>query len=503
MESARPPPAAPNKSKLSQTLKRAILPKKSTKNPSSPAGFCLPIIADGKKARCFFESHRKHLERESAEEVEESRARAFVARLFAAVSFIKATYAELQTAQLPYDASAVKTADQAVVDELKSLSELKRRFLKDQIGSSPPHVTAMLAEIREQHAQMKIYEITMRKMQGEIERKGQSAAALREELAELARNNRAAEKKIAAAGGSSSVLDNIGFSDFNPTNFVLVLRYALKSVRNFVRVLVREMEAANWDIGAAANAAEPGVAFVKKDHRAFAFESFVCREIFAGFDRPSFSIEGDNRFPAGETRRRRAFFEDFRRLRSVGAAEYLDRNPNSAFGEYLRCKYLKLVHPKMEFSFWGNLSRRKTVGSGGFPAGEFFTAFAEVCRRACLLHLLAFSFEEEVRVFRVGRGSRFSDVYMDGVADGGARVAFTVVPGFEFSRTVVQSQAPRRLRHFLRNFWSCPSNTLRAAAARVVKVKQWSGLKFGGAPHAKSIRDFLIRTGFWIGGPGI
>ncbi|CAA0832908.1 Plant protein of unknown function (DUF641 [Striga hermonthica] len=301
MESARPTPAAPNRSKLSQTLKRAILSKKPTKNSSASTGFCLPIIADGKKARCFFESHRKHLERETAEAVEESRARAFVARLFAAVSSIKAAYAELQTAQLPYDAAAVKTADQAVVDELKLLSELKRRFLKDQIGSSPPH-------------------------------------------------------------------------------------------------------------------------------------------IFTGFDSPSFSNEGDNRFPAGETRPRRAFFEDFRRLRSVGAAEYLDRNPDSAFGEYLRCKYLKLVHPKMEFSFWGNLSRRKTVGSGGFPAGEFFAAFAEVCRRVWLLHRLAFSFEEEVRVFRVGKGSRFSDVYMDGVTDGGGRVAFTVVPGFEFGRTVVQSQ---------------------------------------------------------------
>ncbi|GER45747.1 ubiquitin carboxyl-terminal hydrolase [Striga asiatica] len=46
--------------------------------------------------------------------------------------------------------------------------------------------------------------------------------------------------------------------------------------------------------------AEPGVAFVMKDHRAFAFESSVCREIFEGFDSPNFSIEGDNLFSSGE-----------------------------------------------------------------------------------------------------------------------------------------------------------------------------------------------------------
>ncbi|GER40502.1 hypothetical protein STAS_17179 [Striga asiatica] len=46
--------------------------------------------------------------------------------------------------------------------------------------------------------------------------------------------------------------------------------------------------------------AEPGVAFVMKDHRAFAFESSICREIFEGFNSPNFSIEGDNLFLSGE-----------------------------------------------------------------------------------------------------------------------------------------------------------------------------------------------------------
>ncbi|KAK4421138.1 hypothetical protein Salat_2064300 [Sesamum alatum] len=87
-------------------------------------------------------------------------------KLFATVSAVKAAYAELQMAQFPYNDEAVQSADQAVVDELKALSELKRRFLKNQIDSSPPHVTLMLAEIQEQQSLMKTYEITMKKNAG-------------------------------------------------------------------------------------------------------------------------------------------------------------------------------------------------------------------------------------------------------------------------------------------------------------------------------------------------
>ncbi|GFP94844.1 hypothetical protein PHJA_001628800 [Phtheirospermum japonicum] len=94
----------------------------------------------------------------------DSQNRAFLAKLFAAISSIKVAYAELQIAQLPYDNDAVQSVDQAVVDELKSISELKRRFMKNQIGSSPPHVTLLLAEIQEHQSLMKIYEITMKKI---------------------------------------------------------------------------------------------------------------------------------------------------------------------------------------------------------------------------------------------------------------------------------------------------------------------------------------------------
>ncbi|KAL8468292.1 hypothetical protein ACS0TY_031508 [Phlomoides rotata] len=438
----------PKTSRIAKTFQKVINLKTSSKSRSNNPGFCLLIPQE--KLRCC---ESRQFEIEDAEEAkEESKNRAameaFVAKLFATLSAMKAAYAELQLAQFPYSSEAIQSADQAVVDELKALSELKYSYLKNQIDSSPPHVTLMLAEIQEQQSLMKTYEITMKKMQAEIENKESRISLLQQQLQEIVQSNKSLERKLSASG-SFSILDNVQFSDVNPKDFILVLHYALRSVRNFVKFIIREMESANWDIEAAANSIHSDIVFSKRDHRAFAFESFVCREIFDGFNDPGFSIQNhDQQVLSGEIHQRRVFFfEQFRKLRSANAIHFQKQNPNSLFGKFLKSKYLHMVHPKMEFSFSGNLNQRKLVNSGDSPETEFFKAFAEMGRRVWLLHCLAFSFDHQVSIFQVKQSSKFSEVYMESVtedifaaADGGPRVAFTVVPGFKVGQTVVQSQ---------------------------------------------------------------
>ncbi|XP_057764133.1 protein GRAVITROPIC IN THE LIGHT 1-like [Salvia miltiorrhiza] len=439
-------PAARPRSRIAKTFSRVISLKSGSRHRSNP-GFCLLIPQD--KLRCC-ESHQ--FEAEDADEAKEdcrNRAamEAFVAKLFATISTAKAAYAELQMAQFPYNGDAIQCADQSVVDQLKALSELKYAYLKKQIDSSPPHVTLMLAEIQEQQSLMKTYEITMKKMRAEIDAKEARIASLQQQLRESVDSNKSLEKKMNASG-SFSILDGVRFSDVSPKDFILVLHYSLRSVRAFVKLLIREMESANWDIDAAANAIHHDVVFGKRDHKAFAFESFVCREILSGFNDPAFAVQGGDQSAPGETRQRRAFFFDqFRVLRSASAIHFVKQSPNSLFGKFLKSKYLQLVHPKMEFSFSGNLNQRKMVNSGEFPETEFFKAFAEMGRRVWLLHSLSFSFDREVSAFQVNRNSKFSEVYMESVtdevfaaADGAVRVAFTVVPGFKVGQTVVQSQ---------------------------------------------------------------
>lgn len=116
------------KSKLAKTFQKVIHLNKPTKPISSKTTtFCLQLTPYETKPNCF---NNKNNNEEGDAESNTARNRAalaaFVAQLFAAVSGVKAAYADLQSAQSPYDAGAIQSADEAVVAELKSLSELKQ-----------------------------------------------------------------------------------------------------------------------------------------------------------------------------------------------------------------------------------------------------------------------------------------------------------------------------------------------------------------------------------------
>ncbi|KAM7505852.1 hypothetical protein LguiB_004756 [Lonicera macranthoides] len=402
MDSYDKPTSASPKSKLSRTFHKVIHLKSATKSLSNN-GFCL-LIPQKNLKNTDPNLHSPHpLPKHQTQETE-SRNRAsmeaFIAKLFATITLIKAAYAELQIAQFPYNADAIESADQAVVNELKALSEMKQSFFKKQIDSSPPHVTLLLCEIQEQQGLMKMYEITAKKMEGEIDAKELEVETLKKKRSELCSYNKSLEKKLNSSG-SFSVLDFVKLSDSNPKDFVTVLNYAIKSVRNFVKLLIRQMESAHWDIDVAASAIEPDLKFINRTHVCFVFESFVCNEMFNGFNNPNFSLPNAT-LPDGN-RRRFLYVDRFKNLKSENAIKYMRRNKDSTFGKFVRAKYLCLVHPKMEASFSGNLNQRKMVSGWEFPETAFFIAFAEMARRVWLLHCLAFSFEQEVGIFQLDR----------------------------------------------------------------------------------------------------
>lgn len=364
---------------------------------------------------------------------------AVVAKIFASTTSIKAAYAELQMAQRPYDNDAIQAADTAVVEELRALSELKRSFLRKELNLSP-QVAIMLAEIQEQQSLMRTYEITIKKLEFEVTEKQLKIDELKTSLEENSVVNKSLEKKLTTSGSISiSVFDNIQISNLNLSRFVEVLGFTLRSIRSFVKLTVKEMESANWDLDAAASAAvsinvkNASTVFARPSHRCFAFESFVCGKMLENFESANFSSR-----------------DEFENLRSVDPIQYLTRNPGSSFARFVVHKYLSVVHAKMECSFFGNLNQRKLVNSGGFPDSGFFATFCEMARRIWLLHCLAFSLNENVTVFQLKRGCRFSQVYMESVKSGDEslfsgdnsdiRVGFTVVPGFKIGENVIQSQ---------------------------------------------------------------
>ncbi|KAK3417119.1 hypothetical protein EUGRSUZ_H02867 [Eucalyptus grandis] len=154
------------------------------------------------------------------------------------------------------------------------------KFLRKELDLSP-QVTLMLAEIQEQQSLMRTYEITMKKMEAEAERKESDISALRRKLDELVSENWSSEKKLNASG-VSPLFDGFKLTSLSPTHFAQVLHYALRSVRHFAKAMARKMEAANWNLDEAIRFIEPQARFAKPGHRQFPIESFVARSIFKG-----------------------------------------------------------------------------------------------------------------------------------------------------------------------------------------------------------------------------
>ncbi|KAG6421403.1 hypothetical protein SASPL_117954 [Salvia splendens] len=394
-------------------------------------------------AKVLHEDIRKAKSREKTKKDRDKAAgEAFVAKLFAGLSSIKASYAQLQYAQSPYDADGIQSADRTIVAELKKLSELRQRFLKKELGEASPATALLVAEAQEQSSVVKMYEITSRKLDSQVKLKESEILFLKEKLAEIDGDCKLLDKRLHSSGGGGEQLSFRDRRELRPSHFVSLLRQAVKSVRSFVRLLVDEMESEDWDLDAAAASIQPGVSFWERNHICFAFESFLCREMFDCFDRPCFSDEN----AAEKEDRRREFFERFTELKSSRPADYLNRKPKSKFAEFCKAKYLRVIHPKMEASLFGNLNQRSLVSSGVMPENAFFATFCEMAKRVWMLHCLAFALDPDVAVFRVSNGSRFSEVYMESVNDEAFDaspepvVAFTVVPGFRVASVVVQSQ---------------------------------------------------------------
>ncbi|KAM4092904.1 hypothetical protein ACB094_06G075300 [Castanea mollissima] len=387
-------------------------------------------------------SHSLSQSFEKGEEVENNKValEALLATLFASVSSIKAAYAQLQHAQSPYDPYGIQSADQLVVSELKSLSELKHSYLKKQFNPSPSPETAMvMAEIQELKSVLKTYEIMGKKLESQVRLKDSEIVFLREKLEEAINQNRLLEKRLNQSG-QLSVLDNLHKSGLNPSHFMTVLRHTVKSIRIFVRLILDEMKVAKMDIDGIANAMEPCVVYWKDDHKCFAFESYVCKVMFSHFGYPNFSEPDDEH----EKLDRELFFGQFMELKSVKPKEFLTLKPNSEFAKFCRNRYLKLITSKMESLIFGNLRQRNLLNAGEFPNTQFFASFTEMAKRIWLLHNLGFSFEH-VSIFQLDKGSRYSEVYMECLADevflsSEPEVAFSTIPGFQIDRTIIQGQ---------------------------------------------------------------
>ncbi|KAI9186333.1 hypothetical protein LWI28_016261 [Acer negundo] len=453
MESVKPSAMTPSKSKLARTFAKVLHIRAVAAGvaPVADGGGVQKIRPQEKVNNnnnvVKMKSAWSQLFKDDDKEVEYRVAlEALLAKIFASISSVKASYVQLQYAQSPYDADGIQFADQLVVSELKNLSELKQCYLKKQFDFSPEKIMVS-AEIQELKSLSKTYEIMGKKLESQLKLKDSEIIFLKEKLDESNKQNKLLEKRLNQSGQLFE-FDKLLISSLSPSHFVTVLRQTVKYIRSFVRLMIDDMKSAGWDINAAANSIQPSAVYYNADHKCFAIESFVCREMFDGFNYPNYSLQHEPVPERKNQQQQQFFFEKFTELKTAKAKDFLSWKPKSTFAKFCRAKYLQLVHPKMESSFTGNLSQRNLVTSGEFPDTGFFTAFAEMAKRVWLLHCLAFSFNPEASIFQVSKGCRFSEVYMESIAEeaflafqeSDPRVAFTVVPGFRIGNTVVQCQ---------------------------------------------------------------
>lgn len=376
---------------------------------------------------------------------------ALVSKIFTNISSLKSAYIRLQSAHTPYDPEKIQAADKLVISELKNLSELKHFYRENNPRPTyiSPQDSRLAAEIQEQQSLLKTYEVMVKKFQSEIHNKDSEILQLQQHIQEATLKRAKLEKNLKLRGLSSSSKESEGsiddekFStDLTPELFKSAVEVASKAIHDFSKPLINMMKAAGWDLDAAANSIEPDIVYAKRAHKKYAFEYHICQKMFSGFQQQHFGLKSEN----DSSTSKEILFQQYLALREMDPLDSVGQNPDSDFGKFCRSKYILVVHPKMEASFFGNLDHRNYIMGGGHPRTPFYQAFLKLAKAIWLLHLLAHSFDPVIKVFQVSKGSEFSEVYMESVVkkfvvdenSEKPKVGLMVMPGFGIGGSVIQ-----------------------------------------------------------------
>ncbi|KAL4585860.1 hypothetical protein LXL04_010487 [Taraxacum kok-saghyz] len=377
---------------------------------------------------------------------------ALVSKIFTNISSLKSAYIRLQAAHTPYDPDKIQAADKLVISELKNLSELKHFYRENNPRPTyiSPQDSRLAAEIQEQQSLLKTYEVMVKKFQSEIHNKDSEIVQLQQHIQDATLKRTKLEKNLKLRGLSSTSKDSEGSVENESSNtlsfevFKSGVELASKAIHDFSKPLINMMKAAGWDLDAAANSIEPDVIYAKRAHKKYAFEYHICQKMFAGFQQENFGLkEPDNNT---NKKTKETFFREYLALRDTDPLDSVGQDPDSEFGKFCRGKYVIVVHPKMEASFFGNLDHRSYIAGGGHPRTPFYQAFLKLAKAVWVLQRLAHSFEPVVKVYQVGKGSEYSEVYMESVVrsfvgdESGEkpRVGLMVMPGFGIGGSVIQ-----------------------------------------------------------------
>ncbi|KAL8525837.1 hypothetical protein ACS0TY_015177 [Phlomoides rotata] len=343
-----------------------------------------------------------------------------IKKLFDTLLELKLAYVKLQEAHIPYDLEKLRAADEEVISRLDSLCTIKqacKEKLVKEANSVSARSVLLLAEIQ-------VKEKALEKLKSQAKNKDKEVADLRLKHQELESWNKKLAEEIKER-------ERERFAGLNHHSLENVVKAVGKAIHDFAKPLIALMKISDWDLDKAANAIEPSVVYAKRSHKKYAFEAYVTRRMFHGF-----TIQP-------------CFLGNIMKLDDP--IDALMDDPKSSFAMFCRTKYLLVVHPKMEESFFGNLDHRKFVANGFHPYTPFYRAFVRMARCVWYLQALIAFIEPKAEMYGVKQGSEFSDIYMEVLEElkelmtldkdqERYKVEFMIMPGFKLGETLIRSQ---------------------------------------------------------------
>lgn len=346
-----------------------------------------------------------------------------ISKLFDAISALKLAYVKLQEAHIPYDPDKIRAADELIVSHLESLCKIKRAHKEKQakeMDAMSIYSALLLAEIQ-------VQERLLQKLKSQVKLKESVVVSLRQELYDLQlKHNKLLVRELSAQ-------EKQGIKVLNILPFEEIFKAVAKAIHDFAKPLIALMKVSGWDLDHAANAVEGSVVYAKRCHKKYAFEAYIARRMFHEF---SFQ-----------------YYDIGNLVNLDDPLEALIENPQSSFAKFCRRKYLLVVHPRMETSFFGSLDHRIFVSHGLHPQTAFYRSFVKMAKWVWILQGTAASIMPQPELFTVERGSDFSDAYMESVLEelkedqnvlnqgaGSLKVEFMILPGFKVGNSLIRSR---------------------------------------------------------------
>lgn len=244
----------------------------------------------------------------------------------------------------------------------------------------------------------------------------------------------------------------------SPRTLVTAVIGMKRAVTQFAKVLDTDMKNYPKEMEMLKQAIrdEVGAEVERPNDWKFLVRAFLCRRLFLDFDAPN-GYYGLEDFAEDKMTTINSFV-DFTKFKDLSATISKLMKPPSPDQPYLeKSKFLeRFCFKKFMFIFNEDtqpLHRDElaAVQSGRHPNTSFYQSFLNVAVSVWLLHRLVHSFDEKVDMLTYEPGCPFQRQSMESVVPGvvdddedeendeNIRVIFTVIPGFQVSRSVIKS----------------------------------------------------------------